>query len=119
MFARVAQAPMLFFEENPLGRILNRFANDMDSLDTMMPWSALAAFQIAFTAFGAVFASVAALPVVIVTLPPLFVLFLKIQKLYLATSREVKRIEGVSKSPVCKLTSNQEIYDRTFLSEID
>jgi hypothetical protein len=114
-----------------------------DSIDTMMPWSALAAFQIAFTAFGAIFACVAALPAIVVVLPPLFMIFLKIQKLYrefcllspstypmvslplsvrahvhtlsiarrhsilmsvvvgaVATSREVKRIEGVSKSPV-------------------
>jgi ABC-type multidrug transport system fused ATPase/permease subunit len=100
MFGHVAKAPLVFFEENPLGRILNRFANDMDALDTMMPWSALAAFQIAFTAFGAVFASVAALPAVVVVLPPLFAVFLRIQKLYLSTSREVKRIESVNKSPV-------------------
>jgi ATP-binding cassette subfamily C (CFTR/MRP) protein 1 len=31
MFGRVAKAPMVFFEENPLGRILNRFANDLVS----------------------------------------------------------------------------------------
>lgn len=48
----------------------------------MMPWSALAAFQIAFTAFGAIFACVAALPAIVVVLPPLFMIFLKIQKLY-------------------------------------
>lgn len=105
MFSHVAMAPMEFFETNPLGRILNRFANDMDALDTMMPWSALAAFQIAFTAFGAVFASIAALPVVALVLPPLFVVFLRIQKLYLSTSREIKRIEGVNKSPVYALFS--------------
>eukprot|EP01045_Picozoa_sp_COSAG04_P027117 COSAG04_NODE_3904_length_2436_cov_2.551562_2_plen_610_part_01 len=105
MFACVAEGPMLFFEENPLGRILNRFANDLDSIDTLLPWSALAAFQIAFTAFGAVFACVYALPPIALVLPPLFILFRKIQRLYLATSREVKRIEGVSKSPVYALFS--------------
>ncbi len=105
MFGHVAKAPLMFFEVNPLGRILNRFANDMDALDTMMPWSALAAFQIAFTAFGAVFASIAALPVVAMVLPPLFIIFLRIQKLYLSTSREIKRIEGVNKSPVYALFS--------------
>ena len=36
---------------------------------------------------------------------PLFVIFLRIQKLYLLTSREIKRIEGVNKSPVYALFS--------------
>jgi hypothetical protein len=50
-----------------------------------------------------VFASIAALPVVAMVLPPLFTIFLRIQKLYLSTSREIKRIEGVNKSPVYTL----------------
>jgi ATP-binding cassette, subfamily C (CFTR/MRP), member 4 len=37
MFDRVLRATPLFFEQNPSGRILNRFSSDMDNIDLMLP----------------------------------------------------------------------------------
>jgi ABC-type multidrug transport system fused ATPase/permease subunit len=37
MFDRVLRATSLFFEQNPSGRILNRFSSDMDNMDLMLP----------------------------------------------------------------------------------
>ena len=105
MFGHVLAAPLSFFETHPQGRIINRFASDLDAIDTQLPWSALAAFQIFFTAVGAILACSIALPSILVVMPPMFMIFVKIQKLYLATSREIKRIESVSKSPVYALFS--------------
>ena len=35
---------MLFFESNPQGRILNRFSNDLDKLDALLPQISLDCF---------------------------------------------------------------------------
>ena len=37
LLANVLKAPMLFFESTPIGRIVNRFSKDIDSLDVTMP----------------------------------------------------------------------------------
>lgn len=37
MFKAVIDSPKLFFESNPLGRVLNRFSNDLDRVDNELP----------------------------------------------------------------------------------
>lgn len=37
IFKRVLRAPMLFFENNPLGRILNRLTRDVGIIDQVIP----------------------------------------------------------------------------------
>ena len=37
IFIRVLQAPVLFFDSNPAGRILNRFSKDLGNIDEKIP----------------------------------------------------------------------------------
>lgn len=37
IFRGISRAKMIFFNNNPSGRILNRFARDINSVDTMLP----------------------------------------------------------------------------------
>lgn len=37
IFRGVTRARMIFFNDNPSGRILNRFARDIDSVDSLLP----------------------------------------------------------------------------------
>lgn len=37
IFRGVSRAKMIFFNQNPSGRILNRFARDINSVDSMLP----------------------------------------------------------------------------------
>ena len=37
MLYRVIRAPMTYFDETPIGRILNRFATDFDTIDHILP----------------------------------------------------------------------------------
>ncbi|XP_060518770.1 ATP-binding cassette subfamily C member 4-like isoform X2 [Cylas formicarius] len=100
MFDKIVYATMRFFNTNPSGRILNRFAMDMNQVDELLPLSMLDALQNAHlvVAITAVVASVnpwMLLPTVII-----LSIFYFLRVVYLATSRDIKRLEGITRSPV-------------------
>ncbi|XP_071837972.1 ATP-binding cassette sub-family C member 4-like [Apostichopus japonicus] len=100
MFAAIIRTPMQFFDTNPIGRILNRFSKDIGFLDELLP--------ITFADFNAIAVQTCAVliticifnPLILIFTIPLGILFVFIRSYFLATSRDVKRIEGVCRSPV-------------------
>lgn len=100
MLQRVLRAPTLFFDYNPLGRVLNRFSDDVGILDDRLPQVAVDFMQSAFWVLGAVALVCVFVPWVLVILLPLVVAFVKVRSYHLRTSREVKRLEAVARSPV-------------------
>ena len=91
---------MSFFDTTPTGRILNRFSKDMDLIDFMMPMT----FRTFFMMLGsivAVFVVIAyTTPIFLAVLGPVLIVFLVILFLYLPTSRQLRRLESVTRSPV-------------------
>ncbi|KAL6424747.1 hypothetical protein ACFW04_010010 [Cataglyphis niger] len=100
MFSNLLQARMSFFHTNPSGRILNRFSKDIGTIDELLPATILEAFQIS-SVLVAILIMVTilnrwmAIPIVI-----MLILFFLITKFYLRTAQSVKRLEGISKSPL-------------------
>ena len=96
----IMRSPMQFFDTNPLGRIMNRFSSDIDSMDKMIP------FQITDFVWGLmdVVATLIvislALPIFLSSIIPIVMVFAVIQRLYIVTSRQLKRLYSVSKSPI-------------------
>ena len=39
LLANIMRLPMHFFDTNPLGRVLNRFSKDIDTMDNTLPWN--------------------------------------------------------------------------------
>ena len=94
---------MLFFETNPTGRVLNRFCADLDKVDGTLPTIACDTFRLAFWVVGAIAVCAAVLPWLLLALPLAYWLFRKIQTYFLATSRELARLQGISRSPLVAL----------------
>jgi ABC-type multidrug transport system fused ATPase/permease subunit len=100
LLKRILGAKMRFFDSTPSGRIMNRLSKDMSSIDQETA-------EIIGHFFNCVIACVAILAVVVFT-TPLFlvalvvitVLYVLVGTLYVATNREIKRIDSVTRSPV-------------------
>ncbi|KAL3283218.1 hypothetical protein HHI36_006367 [Cryptolaemus montrouzieri] len=100
MFSKVVHGTMHFFNANTAGRILNRFSKDMGAIDELLPTAIIDTIQVGL--------GVLATTVVIATvnpwiLVPTFVIlgwFYLFRIIYLASGRNVKRMEGTTRSPV-------------------
>ncbi|XP_073750487.1 ATP-binding cassette sub-family C member 4 isoform X2 [Callorhinus ursinus] len=100
MFESILRAPVLFFDRNPIGRILNRFSKDIGHMDDLLPLTFLDFFQTFLQVLGVVGVAVAVIPWIAIPLIPLGILFLVLRRYFLETSRDVKRLESTTRSPV-------------------
>ncbi|KAF0691661.1 hypothetical protein As57867_017097, partial [Aphanomyces stellatus] len=100
MFHRLLRAPMCFFDTNPIGRVLNRFASDVMACDMQIPF-----------AIGYLLFSISNIVVTLCTtlflsqwlallILPLLVIYIRIGAYFLAPVREVERIQMVTRSPL-------------------
>ena len=101
MLTSLLKAPVRFFDVNPTGRILNRFANDIGCMDEVLPYTLLESVQyIMFTISILVLVSVANVWVIGASVP-FTALSLYLSRRYIRAAREIKRIEAITSSPVC------------------
>ena len=96
----VLQAPVLFFDSNPVGRIMNRFSKDIGCLDEVLPKTFLMSIQYILMVFAGILVPVVTNPWLLIVVVPLAILVVFISRYYLKTSRELKRLESICRSPV-------------------
>ena len=100
MMRNVFRVSMDFFHNNPHGRIMNRFSKDINILDETLPLTFFDFLQCCSMVIGSLIITVISLPNALIVYPFLFIFFLHLRKRYVATSRQLKRAEGISRSPV-------------------
>lgn len=100
MFSKVLHAQMGFFWSNPSGRILNRFTKDVDNLDKYMIRAAVDWFSFTTIAIGAVISIMVILPWLLVLEVPLLVVMTLLTNHFLRSSRQLRRLEGTTRSPM-------------------
>jgi ABC-type multidrug transport system fused ATPase/permease subunit len=100
MVRAAARAPMLFFESQPTGRILNRFSKDVNFMDDLLPYTLFDAASICVQVLGSIALACVVVPWVLLVAAPLAFAFRWVRNYYLMTGRDVKRLEAVSRSPV-------------------
>lgn len=100
MARSVLRAPMSFFETTPIGRILNRFSSDIYKIDEILGRVFGMFFnnstKVLFTIFVICFSTWQFIFIAV----PLGVLYVYYQQYYLKTSRELRRLDSVSRSPI-------------------
>ncbi|KAM5448741.1 Transporter of the ATP-binding cassette (ABC) [Microsporum audouinii] len=96
----VMRAKFKFFDSTPLGRIMNRFSKDIQSIDQ----------DVAATAIGVIHcaAAIAMIVILISVITPKFliagvfitVMYIALGAFYINTSRDLKRLESIQRSPL-------------------
>ena len=100
LLSGIMRSPMQFFDTNPLGRIINRFSSDIDLMDMMIPFQ-ISDFVWCLTEVVATLIVISlAVPIFLSAVIPIILVFVVIQQLYIVTSRQLKRLYSVSKSPI-------------------
>uniref|UniRef100_A0A8C3A6V1 Multidrug resistance-associated protein 4 n=1 Tax=Cyclopterus lumpus TaxID=8103 RepID=A0A8C3A6V1_CYCLU len=100
MFNSILRTHVRFFDINPIGRVLNRFSKDIGQLDTSMPWTFVDSFQVFLQVIGVICVVVSVIPWIIILVLPLLGIFLSLRYYFLQTSRNIKRLESTTRSPV-------------------
>ncbi|CAN6275258.1 unnamed protein product [Urochloa humidicola] len=100
MFDSILRAPMSFFDTTPSGRILSRASSDQSKIDTSLVFYVGFATSMCISVVTniAVVCQVA-WPSVIAVLP-LLLLNIWYRNRYIATSRELTRLQGVTRAPI-------------------
>uniref|UniRef100_A0A669BAZ5 Multidrug resistance-associated protein 1 n=1 Tax=Oreochromis niloticus TaxID=8128 RepID=A0A669BAZ5_ORENI len=100
MLYDVLRSPMSFFERTPSGNLVNRFAKEMDTIDTLIPSIIKMFLGSMFNVLGSCVIILIATPLVSIIIPFLGLLYFFVQRFYVASSRQLKRLESVSRSPI-------------------
>lgn len=100
LIQKVTHAKFRFFDQTPLGQLMNRFSKDIEAVDQ----------EVAPVAIGVVhcFASIITIVILISIITPAFliaasvisVLYFLIGRFYINSSRDLKRLESVHRSPL-------------------
>ncbi|XP_062699740.1 probable multidrug resistance-associated protein lethal(2)03659 [Aedes albopictus] len=100
MFNGVTRASMYFFNTNPSGRILNRFSKDMGQIDEYLPSVTVDVIQIFLSLLGIVIVVAIVNPYNLIPTVVIGIIFYFMREYYLQTSRNVKRVEATTRSPI-------------------
>ena len=100
MTKAVITVPVLFFDTNPVCRILNRFSKDIGCMDDLLPGQFLFSAQLLLYSFSATILSAVSNVWLVITCTPLTLLFIYLAKYYLKSAREIRRLDPMMCSPV-------------------
>ena len=75
LLSNVLRMPMAFFDTTPLGRAMNRFGEDVGTLDNVLPMVISDCVVCFSTVLGTMFAICYATPVFLAVLPPVLVVY--------------------------------------------
>ncbi|XP_072502792.1 ATP-binding cassette sub-family C member 3 isoform X1 [Notamacropus eugenii] len=100
LLANKMRSPQSFYDTTPSGRILNRFSKDIYVIDEVIPPAILMLLGTFFNSTSTLVVIMSSTPLFAVVILPLAGLYIFVQRFYAATSRQLKRLESVSRSPI-------------------
>ncbi|XP_068941401.1 ATP-binding cassette sub-family C member 6 [Petaurus breviceps papuanus] len=96
----VSRSPMTFFEQTPIGNLLNRFSKETDTIDAVIPDRFKSFLGFLFGLLEVILVVVVTTPLAAVVVLPLMALYIVLQSLFVASSCQLRRLESASRSPI-------------------
>ncbi|XP_029140029.1 canalicular multispecific organic anion transporter 1 [Protobothrops mucrosquamatus] len=100
LLSNILRVPMSFFDSTPTGRIVNRFAKDIFTVDETIPISLRSWMNCFFMILSTLVIICLATPYFAIIIPPLGIVYYFILQFYVATSRQLRRLDSVTRSPI-------------------
>ncbi|KAK2189921.1 hypothetical protein NP493_93g00019 [Ridgeia piscesae] len=97
---RMLRAPMSFFDTTPIGRIVNRFSKDVDTLDINIPMTIRIWISTSASVVATMIVISYSTPIFLSVVLPLGLLYYFVQRFYICSSRQLKRIDSIRRSPI-------------------
>ncbi|XP_052851273.1 multidrug resistance-associated protein 1 isoform X12 [Drosophila gunungcola] len=91
---------MAMFDITPLGRVVNRFSKDIDTVDNTLPLNLRVGIMQLFVVLATIVVISLSTPIFLAVIVPIAFLYYFAQRFYVATSRQLMRLESVSRSPI-------------------
>ncbi|KAF1316128.1 Abc transporter c family member 5, partial [Globisporangium splendens] len=108
MTQSLLHAPLRFFDANPIGRVVNRYGDDITSLDFTVPMYGSGLFATFFFTVCQLVTAIYVVNFLGVLIVPLAYMYVSVASFYLAPSREVSRLLKVASSPVLSHVTQSE-----------
>lgn len=99
MLKSVLSSPVRFFDSTPVGRIIQRFSRDVESVDVYLQWSFDSAVHCALQVIVSIVLILGLMPLMVFVIAPVMALYYVLQRDYRRPAREVKRFDSVARSP--------------------
>ncbi|XP_077205501.1 ATP-binding cassette sub-family C member 2 isoform X2 [Paroedura picta] len=100
LIRNILRAPMSFFDTTPTGRIVNRFAKDIFTVDETIPMSFRSWLSCFLGILSTLLLICLATPFFAIVIVPLSILYYLVQQFYVTTSRQLRRLDSVTRSPI-------------------
>ncbi|KAG3116515.1 Multidrug resistance-associated protein 1 [Phytophthora idaei] len=102
---QILRTPTSFFDTTPLGRIVNRMSKDIYTLDEAIPGTVVGLLNTIVAVVITLVTISYITPVFMVILLPVLVGYYTSQRYFIKTSRELQRLDSISRSPIFALLS--------------
>ncbi|KFV74610.1 Canalicular multispecific organic anion transporter 1, partial [Dryobates pubescens] len=100
LLSNILHAPMSFFDTTPTGRIVNRFAKDIFTIDETIPTSFRTWLNCFMGIISALIMIALPTPFFILVMIPLSIFYYFVLRFYISTSRQLQRLDSVTRSPI-------------------